>query len=64
MQIRADTQVCIGAGLCVLTAPAFFDQDDDGVVTLLSAHLDRRNATQVLRAVGLCPSRALSVSEE
>ncbi|HEY6739323.1 MAG TPA: hypothetical protein VI076_10780 [Actinopolymorphaceae bacterium] len=50
--------------LCVLTAPAFLDQDDDGVVTGLSAHSDQQNAARVRHAVDLCPSRALSVPEE
>ena len=36
MRIEADTEVCIGAGQCVMTAPELFDQsDDDGVVIVL-----------------------------
>ena len=36
MRVTADRDVCIGAGMCVLTAPAVFDQsDDDGLVEVL-----------------------------
>jgi ferredoxin len=35
MSIRADRDVCIGAGMCVVAAPAVFDQDADGLVLLL-----------------------------
>ena len=31
MRIKADTGVCVGSGQCVLTEPAVFDQDDDGI---------------------------------
>jgi ferredoxin len=36
MKVSADRNICIGAGMCVLTAPAVFDQDDDGAVALLA----------------------------
>ena len=32
MKILADRDVCIGAGMCVMTADVIFDQDDDGIV--------------------------------
>lgn len=36
MKVTVDASVCIGAGMCALTAPAVFDQDeDDGTVVLL-----------------------------
>ena len=35
VHVHADRDVCIGAGMCVLTAGAVFDQDDDGIVVLL-----------------------------
>ena len=37
IKIAADRDVCIGAGMCVMTAPELFDQDDDGIVVLLEA---------------------------
>ena len=62
VQVHADREVCIGAGMCVLTADAVFDQDDDGIVVLL----DERpaDATAARDAVANCPSGALSLTEE
>ena len=36
MRVAANRDVCIGAGLCMLNAPAVFDQDDDGIVVVLT----------------------------
>ena len=64
MRIAADRDLCIGAGLCVLNAPAVFDQDeDDGLVQLLLEEPDGPDAAAAGKAVGLCPSGALSVVE-
>jgi ferredoxin len=64
MRIKADTGVCVGSGQCVLTEPAVFDQDDDGVVTLLVERPDGDTAERAREAVSLCPSGALSIAEE
>ncbi|MDP9841676.1 ferredoxin [Streptosporangium lutulentum] len=63
MKIKADTDVCIGAGMCVLTAPEVFDQsEDDGTVVLLDPDPPASREAAVRRAVQLCPSGALSGS--
>ena len=42
VKIEVDVDRCVGAGMCALTAPAVFTQDDDGfsrslgMVTLLT----------------------------
>jgi ferredoxin len=64
MRIKADTGVCVGSGQCVLTEPAVFDQDDDGIVVLLADHPDDETAAQARDAVTLCPSRALTILQE
>ncbi|GLY93603.1 (4Fe-4S)-binding protein [Actinoplanes sp. NBRC 103695] len=64
MRIKADTGVCVGSGQCVLTGPAVFDQDDDGIVTLLVDHPEGEAADQARDAVSLCPSQALSIIED
>jgi ferredoxin len=64
MRIKADTGLCVGSSQCVLTEPAVFDQDDDGIVALLTDHPDDRSAAQARHAVTLCPSRALSILPE
>ncbi|MGW1200246.1 ferredoxin, partial [Streptomyces sp. NPDC002536] len=37
VRITIDSGVCIGSGQCTLTAPAVFDQDDDGYGTVRPA---------------------------
>jgi ferredoxin len=64
MRIRADRDVCIGAGQCVLTEPAVFDQDDEGLVTLLVESPDGSAEQATRTAVHICPSGALSLDDE
>jgi len=62
VHVHADRDVCIGAGMCVLTADAVFDQDDDGIVVLLE---ERPGDPAAARdAVANCPSGALSLTED
>lgn len=63
MKIVADRDVCIGSGNCVLSDPGVFDQDDDGVVELLTAEPDSGHDEAVSIAVRRCPSGALSLAE-
>jgi ferredoxin len=59
VRIVADTEQCVSAGMCALTAPEHFDQDDvDGRVVLLAAEAEDGDA-DVADAVRLCPSGAL-----
>ncbi|HLU56174.1 MAG TPA: (4Fe-4S)-binding protein [Pseudonocardia sp.] len=61
MRVRADRDVCIGAGLCVVTAGEVFDQDDDGIVVVLDEH--PADVAAAREAVANCPSGALSLEE-
>jgi ferredoxin len=61
IRLGADRDVCVGAGMCVRTAPALFDQDDElGLVVLLNEWPHGRAVEEARRAVDLCPSGALS----
>jgi ferredoxin len=64
MRIKADRDVCVGAGQCVLTEPGVFDQGDDGLVRLLVESPDGTAARTARMAVDLCPSGALSLAED
>ncbi|MFH8410975.1 ferredoxin [Streptomyces sp. NPDC018019] len=62
MRITIDSERCVGAGQCVLSAPAVFDQDEDGIVTLLAEPgADEESRARIAGA--LCPSRAITVHE-
>ncbi|MBU3060976.1 ferredoxin [Nocardia sp. NEAU-G5] len=59
MELRVDRERCIGAGMCALTAPTAFDQDDaDGRVLLLDTAADPEGIREAAR---LCPSGALTI---
>ncbi|MEV1174320.1 ferredoxin [Nonomuraea sp. NPDC049784] len=63
MEIKADTTVCIGAGMCALTVPEVFDQsEDEGTVVLLQKVPQEELEDGVRRAVTLCPSGAISIA--
>ncbi|GGZ59546.1 hypothetical protein GCM10010387_61610 [Streptomyces inusitatus] len=63
MRVEVDRDVCVGAGLCVLTAPEVFAQDDDGLSGLLPGAGGRFGA-EVREAARLCPVRAISAVRE
>ncbi|KAA6212159.1 ferredoxin [Streptomyces albofaciens JCM 4342] len=63
MHVTADRDVCVGAGMCALTAPGVFDQDDDGLVTVLASDIEEGSRDAVREAGMLCPSGALRVTE-
>jgi len=59
MKIEANRDVCIGAGMCVMTAEEVFDQGDDGIVVVLEVEVPAEHAAAAARAVASCPSGAL-----
>ncbi|MET1074486.1 MAG: ferredoxin [Umezawaea sp.] len=63
MKIIADVGRCVGAGQCVLTEPAVFDQsEDDGTVLVLVDEPEGAQLDHVREAVRICPSQAISLS--
>ena len=64
LRVLADLDVCIGAGVCVMTAPTVFDQSaEDGLVRLLVDPVPPDQEGAVRDAVDLCPSGALDLEE-
>ncbi|WP_373693377.1 ferredoxin [[Mycobacterium] burgundiense] len=61
MRVTADREICMSAGMCVMTADGFFDQDESGVVVLAFEEVPDDQQARVRAAVGLCPSGALQV---
>ena len=65
MRIVGDRDVCVGAGMCALTAPNMFEQDEaDGLVVVRDARLEGPALRLARKAVDLCPSGALSLQED
>ncbi|MFF3753629.1 ferredoxin [Streptomyces sp. NPDC002018] len=63
MRIDVDTERCVGAGQCVLSAPEVFDQDDHGIVMVLEDPADEPARDAVRQAGMVCPSQAITVKE-
>jgi cytochrome P450/ferredoxin len=61
VRVEADRDLCISAGNCVMSAPAVFDQDDDGIVVVLADEVPEGAETHVRDAVKLCPAEALRI---
>jgi ferredoxin len=64
VRITADTGRCVGAGQCVLAAPQVFDQDEAGIVTIMTANPDHSTVDIVREAVAACPSMAIAMYED
>ncbi|MFI0150105.1 ferredoxin [Streptomyces lydicus] len=64
MRITIDSNVCIGAGQCALTAPEVFTQDDDGFGALLPGREDGAGDPLVREAARACPVQAIAVTDD
>jgi len=61
MKATADRSRCMAAGHCAVTAPAVFGNGDDGLVTVVDAEPSAERREEILLALRLCPSGAISV---
>ena len=62
MEIGIDHDTCVGAGMCALTAPRVFTQDDDGLSEVLPGLQDGGGDPLVREAARACPVGAISLS--
>jgi ferredoxin len=61
LRLGVDRERCAGAGMCALTAPEVFDQDDEeGLVVLLHPVPAPEHRAAARMAVGLCPAGAIT----
>jgi ferredoxin len=64
MRVAVDVGRCRGAGLCALTAPDVFDQDEeDGTVLLLDPEPKPALEQAVVAAARLCPNSVISLDD-
>jgi ferredoxin len=64
VEISVDTVRCVGAGQCVLAAPDVFDQDDDGIVTVLDEKPPPEQWAAARDAADVCPSGTIGYAED
>ncbi|MFJ2769302.1 ferredoxin [Streptomyces sp. NPDC087300] len=63
MTIHVEKDRCVGAGMCALTAPGVFTQDDDGFSEVLPGREDGADDPMVMEAVRACPVSAIAVED-
>ncbi|MFC7304557.1 ferredoxin [Streptomyces monticola] len=62
MRLHIEKERCVGAGMCALTAPGVFTQDDDGLSEVLPGGEYRDDGDTLVReAVRACPVQAIAV---
>ncbi|MFG2639566.1 ferredoxin [Streptomyces sp. NPDC048370] len=62
LRLSVDRDRCAGAGMCALTAPEVFDQDDEeGLVVLLHPVPAPEQRAAARMAAGLCPAEAITL---
>ncbi len=64
LRVRVNQDLCVGAGMCVLSSTEVFDQrDEDGVVVLLDERPPERLWEAVRGAARKCPALAITVED-
>ncbi|MER6471592.1 ferredoxin [Streptomyces collinus] len=63
MRISIDTDRCIGSAQCVVAVPAVFEQDDDGLSTVIAGREDGAGQPLVREAARACPVQAITLTE-
>ena len=61
--LTVDRDACAGHGLCYGTAPTLLDADDQGDPVVLHEALADDDLPMARKVVGLCPERALALTE-
>ncbi|WP_371786748.1 ferredoxin [Streptosporangium subroseum] len=61
--MRADRERCISGGRCMAATSDVFDQDDEGLVVVLTPRPAPQEEERVRRAAFLCPAQAIRISE-
>jgi ferredoxin len=62
MKLEADRDDCIASGNCVMISDALFDQDDDGIVVLLTDEVPAAEEEHAREAVKICPASVLRLT--
>ncbi|GAA3420342.1 ferredoxin [Streptosporangium vulgare] len=63
MWVRADRERCISGGRCMAATSGVFDQDDEGLVVVLTPSPASEEEAGVRRAAFLCPAQAIRIGE-
>ncbi|WP_439080959.1 ferredoxin [Streptomyces sp. WL006] len=63
MHLSVDSNRCIGSAQCAVTVPSVFEQDEDGLSTVIPGREDGGGEPMVREAVRACPVQAIVLKE-
>lgn len=63
MRVEIEREKCVTSGQCVLIAPEVFDQDEQGIVTVIDAEPSAEYAETVREAAAICPAAVIRLVE-
>ncbi|GAA2585758.1 ferredoxin [Actinomadura fulvescens] len=61
MWVTADRESCISGGRCMAATSEVFDQDDEGLVVVLTPRPAPDQEERARKAAFLCPARAIQI---
>ncbi|MER7662820.1 MULTISPECIES: ferredoxin [unclassified Streptomyces] len=62
-RVSIDSNTCIGSGMCALTAPSIFTQDDDGYGVVLAGREGGEGDSLLKEAARSCPVQAVTITD-
>ena len=62
MNVQVDRELCIGAGVCVVIAPAYFELDGQGLAVAIKPEVDPADEELVRQAEAGCPVEAILIA--
>ena len=63
MRVTVDQDICIASGACVLACPEVFQQDEDGLVVLVTDEPASELHDAVREAMAACPAAVIEIEE-
>lgn len=61
MKVRVDRDLCIGAGVCVVIAPAYFELDEQGLARTIKDEVEPQDEELARQAEAGCPVEAVLI---
>ena len=63
MKITVEQDICIASGACVLACPEVFQQDEDGLVVLVTDEPLSEFEDAAREAMAACPAAVIAIEE-
>ncbi|MBB2910444.1 ferredoxin [Streptosporangium becharense] len=64
MRVEVNPDSCCGSGVCVVSAPEVFGEDEDGLVRLIDPEPAGDLHAQVRQAADRCPTESIRLLEK